>query len=158
MGTVYFDLSVSLFGFIAGRNVELKARMNGRRIILCFSREALVQSCTNLHTGGDTMTRADRTRRIAAAAARQHLSRLLSDVRQDEQPVIIERSGVPVAAMVPLSMLERDRRWNEERSTRLALLERLRRPFREIPATEIEREAEKAVTEARRRRRRSTRR
>ena len=104
------------------------------------------------------MARAERTRRIAAAAARQNLSRLLSDVRQDEQPVIIERSGVPVAAMVPLSMLERDRRWNEERSNRLALLERLRRPFREIPATEIEREAEKAMTEARRGRRRSTRR
>lgn len=60
--------------------------------------------------------------------------------------------------MVPLSMLERDRRWNEERSNRLALLERLRRPFREIPAIEIEREAEKAMTAARRGRRRSTRR
>jgi prevent-host-death family protein len=104
------------------------------------------------------MARAERTRRIAAAAARQNLSRLLTDVRQDERPVIIERSGVPVAAMVPLSMLERDRRWNEERSARLVLLERLRRPFREIPAAEIEREAAAAVTAARRGRRRSRRR
>ena len=107
-----------------------------------------------------TMARAERTRRIAAAAARQNLSRLLTDVRRDEQPVIIEKSGVPVAAMVPLSMLERDRRWNEERSDRLALLERLRRPFREIPVTELELEAAEAVTAARRGRgrRRSTRR
>jgi prevent-host-death family protein len=104
------------------------------------------------------MARAERTRHIAAAAARQNLSRLLTDVRQDERPVIIERSGVPVAAMVPLSMLERDRRWNEERSARLALLERLRRPFREIPAAEIEREAAEAVTAAQRGRRRSRRR
>jgi prevent-host-death family protein len=104
------------------------------------------------------MPRAERARRIAAAAARQNLSRLLTDVRRDEQPVIIERSGVPVAAMVPLSMLERDRRWNEERSDRLALLERLRHRFREIPATEIEREAAGAVAAARRGRRRSTRR
>ena len=104
------------------------------------------------------MARIERPRRIAAAAARQNLSRLLSDIRQKEQPVIIERSGVPVAAMVPLSMLERDRRWNEERSERLALLERLRRPFREIPSAEIEREAGAAVTAAREGRRRSVRR
>lgn len=104
------------------------------------------------------MAHPERTRRIAAAAARQNLSRLLTDVRQSERPVIIERSGVPLAAMVPLSMLERDRRWNEERSDRLALLERLRRPFREIPANEIEREAAEAVNAARRGRRRSTRR
>ena len=104
------------------------------------------------------MARIERPRRIAAAAARQNLSRLLSDIRQKEQPVIIERSGVPVAAMVPLSMLERDRRWNEERSERLALLERLRRPFREIPAAEMEREVGAAVSAARQGRRRSTRR
>ena len=36
----------------------------------------------------------DRTRRIAAAIARQQLSRLLDDVRRVEQPVIIEKSGV----------------------------------------------------------------
>lgn len=100
------------------------------------------------------MARAERPRRVAAAAARQNLSRLLTDVRRNEQPVIIEKSGVPVAAMVPLSMLERDRRWNEQRSDRLALLERLRRPFREIPVAEIEREAAEAVAAARRRRQR----
>ncbi len=105
------------------------------------------------------MARSMRTRRIAAAAARQNLSRLLTDVRRDEEPVIIEKGGVPVAAMVPLSMLERDRRWTAERSERVALLERLRRPFRETPTAEIEREAAAAVTAARRpRRRRSTRR
>jgi prevent-host-death family protein len=96
------------------------------------------------------MARPERTRRIAAAAARQNLSRLLTDVRKGEQPVIIERSGVPVAAMVPLSMLERDRRFSQERSDRVALLERLRRPFRAIPGTEIERAAAEAVATARR--------
>lgn len=95
-----------------------------------------------------------RTRRIAAAAARQGLSQLLDKVRRDEEPVIIEKSGVPVAAVVPLSVLERERRRAEERAERLALLERLRRPFRDIPPDEVEREAVAAVVAVRRERRR----
>jgi prevent-host-death family protein len=100
------------------------------------------------------MPRARSTRRIAAASARQNLSRLLMDVRREEEPVIIEKGGVPVAAVVPLSMLDRDRRWAEERAGRLALLERLRRPFRDLPSGEIERETSEAVAAARRDRRR----
>jgi prevent-host-death family protein len=100
------------------------------------------------------MARARRTRRVAAAAARQTFSQLLRDVRRDEESVIIEKGGVPVAAVVPLSVLDRDRRWAEEREQRIALLERLRRPFREIPSEEIEREAVTAVTAARQRARR----
>jgi prevent-host-death family protein len=91
---------------------------------------------------------------VAAATARQTFSQLLSDVRRDEEPVIIEKGGVPVAAVVPLSVLERDRRWAEERAQRIALLERLRQPFRDVPTEELEREAVVAVTGARRRARR----
>lgn len=95
------------------------------------------------------MPRVARTRRIAAATARQTFSQLLSEVRREEAPVIIEKSGVPIAAVVPLSMLERERRWNEERAQRVALLERLRRPFENIPSRELEREAIAAVTAVR---------
>ena len=98
------------------------------------------------------MPRVARTRRIAAATARQTFSQLLSEVRRDDAPVIIERSGVPVAAVVPLSMLERERRWEEERAQRKALLERLRRPFENIPSGELEREAIAAVTAVRKER------
>lgn len=98
------------------------------------------------------MARAQRTRRVAAATARQTFSRLLSDVRAREESVIIEKAGVPVAAVVPLSVLDRDRRWAAEREQRIALLERLRRPFRDVSTEEIEREAVAAVTEARQRR------
>ena len=99
------------------------------------------------------MARPERTRRVAAATARQTFSQLLSDVRRYEEPVIIEKGGVPVAAVVPLSMLERDRRWASERTERVALLERLRRPFRDVPPEEIEREAVTAVAAARQERR-----
>jgi len=104
------------------------------------------------------MVRAERTRRVAASTARQTFSQLLTDVRRLEEPVIIEKAGVPVAAVVPLSILERDRRWADERAQRVALLERLRRPFQDIPSEEIEREAETAVTAARQQRRKRDRR
>lgn len=105
-----------------------------------------VQLCT----GEAAMVRPARTRRVAAATARQRFSQLLSDVRTGEQPVIIEKGGVPVAAVVPLSMLERERRWAEERADRSALLERLRRPFKDVAPVEVEREAVAAVAAVRR--------
>ena len=100
------------------------------------------------------MARVPSTRRIAAAAARQTFSQLLSEVRREEEPVIIEKGGVPIAAVVPLSMLERERRWDGERAQRVALLRRLRRPFEDISPGEVEREAIAAVTAVRSERRR----
>lgn len=100
------------------------------------------------------MARSARTRRVASATARRTFSRLLSDVRREEAAVIIEKGGVPIAAVVPLSMLERDRRWDEERADRIALLRRLRQPFENMPSGEVEREAADAVTAARAARRR----
>ena len=97
------------------------------------------------------------TRRVASAEARQRFSELVSQVRRDERPVIIEKGGVPVVAMVPLSVLEREERWSEERAERIAVLERLRRPFRSVPSEEIERQALAAVAEDRRERARSRR-
>ncbi|MGH2950176.1 MAG: hypothetical protein ACRDPC_28580 [Solirubrobacteraceae bacterium] len=62
---------------------------------------------------------------------------------------MIEKGGIPVAAVVPLSTLERDRRWMQERTERAALLERMRAPFEgEMPA-ELEREADRAIVAVR---------
>jgi prevent-host-death family protein len=100
---------------------------------------------TYLHRRVGPVSGSERTRRVGAARARQTFSQLLDDVRRAERPVIIEKSGVPVAAVVPLSMLERERRWSEKRAERVALLERLRRPFAAEPRERIEREARAAV-------------
>ena len=86
---------------------------------------------------------------MAVAEARQRFSRILDDVRETDEPVIIEKSGVPVAAVVPLTVLDRDRRWAADRAERIALLERMRRPFREIPTDEIETQVRKAIAAVR---------
>lgn len=86
---------------------------------------------------------------MAVAEARQRFSRILDDVREGDEPVIIEKSGVPVAALVPLTVLDRDRRWAAERAERIALLERMRRPFRDVPTEEIETQVRKAIVSER---------
>ena len=86
---------------------------------------------------------------MAVAEARQRFSRILDDVRESDEPVIIEKSGVPVAALVPLTVLDRDRRWAAERAERMALLERMRRPFRDVPTEEIETQVRKAIASVR---------
>lgn len=88
-------------------------------------------------------------RRIGAAEARQNFSQVIGGVRTTKEPVIIEKGGVPVAAVVPLGVLEREERWAEERSDRLALLERLRRSFRDVSTEEIERQAATALADIR---------
>lgn len=82
---------------------------------------------------------------MAVAEARQRFSRILDDVRETDEPVIIEKSGVPVAAVVPLTVLDRDRRWAADRAERIALLERMRLPFRDVPTEEIETQVRKAI-------------
>ncbi len=86
---------------------------------------------------------------MAVAEARQQFSRILDDVREADDTVIIEKSGVPVAALVPLTVLDRDRRWAAERAERMALLERMRRPFRDVPTEEVEARIRKATASAR---------
>jgi prevent-host-death family protein len=86
---------------------------------------------------------------MAVAEARQRFSQILDDVREGNEPVIIEKSGVPVAAVVPLTVLDRDRRWAAERAERIALLERMRQPFRDVPTDEIETQVRKAIASVR---------
>lgn len=100
-------------------------------------------------TGQRRPSRWGSPRRMAVAEARQRFSRILDDVREGDEPVIIEKSGVPVAALVPLTVLDRDRRWAAERAERMALLERMRRPFRDVPTEEIETQVGKAIVSER---------
>ena len=96
--------------------------------------------------------RSSNPRRMAVAEARRRFSRILDDVRETDEPMIIEKSGVPVAALVPLTVLDRDRRWAAERAERIALLERMRRPFRDVPTEEIETRVREAITSVRQQR------
>ncbi len=90
-----------------------------------------------------------RRRKVKASEARQQLSGLLNEVYAGQTRVVIERSGIPVAAVISPEDLAHLERSEAEREARLSLLAKLREPFKEAPEEEIEREVAQAVAEVR---------
>jgi prevent-host-death family protein len=86
---------------------------------------------------------------VTASDVRREFSSLVNRVYKEEARVVVERSGLPVAAIVPMSDLGRLRQLDHEIAERRKLLETLRAPFREVPPEEIEVEVAKALTEVR---------
>lgn len=86
---------------------------------------------------------------ITASEARQNFAGLLNRVFREGTRVVVEKSGIPVAALVSTADLERLQRLDAERAERFAVLDAMRAPFRGVPPEELEREAEQAVAEAR---------
>lgn len=78
-------------------------------------------------------------------------SRVMTQVYRKETRVLVEKSGIPVAAIISMDDLERFARLEREREERFAVIDRLREAFADVPAEEIEREAERSVAEARER-------
>ncbi len=94
-----------------------------------------------------------RRRIVKASEARQQLSGLLNDVFDRKARVIIERSGIPVAAVVSPSDLDRLEKVEAERQARFNILAQMREPFEGVPREEIEREVASAIAEVRREKR-----
>jgi prevent-host-death family protein len=92
---------------------------------------------------------AQRTRKVNASEARQHWSELINSVFRGESRVIVEKSGIPVAAIVSAEDLERLARLDSERARRFQALEASWRAFEDVNPDEVEAEVEKAVEAAR---------
>ncbi len=89
------------------------------------------------------------TQTMKASDVRQQWRDVVNKVFRKETRVVVEKSGVPVAAIVSSEDLERLRRLDEERARDFALLDELAAPFVGVPAEEIEREGAKALAEVR---------
>lgn len=94
------------------------------------------------------------TQTIAASEARQHFSQLINQVFRREKRIVIEKSGVPVAALVSADDLEQLRRLEERQREEFTVLDRIRESLRDVPTEEIEREVARAVSEVRAQKRR----
>lgn len=90
---------------------------------------------------------ATRTMKISDVKAR--LSSLVNEVYRQQTRVLVEKAGIPVAALVSIQDLQRLAGLDEQRAERRRVLESMREPFRGGPAEEIERETAKAVAEVR---------
>ena len=89
------------------------------------------------------------TKTIKASVARQQFSQLLNDVFRKESRVVVEKSGIPVAAIISASDFTRLARLEAERNKDFAILDEMQEAFKDVPAEEIEREVAQAINQVR---------
>lgn len=89
------------------------------------------------------------TRTLTIPEVNDRLPGLLDEVSREETRIVVEERGVPVAALISATDLERLVRLDRERAERFAAIDRLREAFKDMPPEEIEREADRAVAELR---------
>jgi len=85
-------------------------------------------------------------KRMSAKDARSKFSDLLGTVHYGGEEVIVERSGRPVAAVIPVPAYER---LVAERQTRFEVIERVRSRLRKTSIEAIETDVREAVAKVR---------
>ena len=83
---------------------------------------------------------------VGAREARSRFSELIGSVRFGKEEVIMERSGKPMAAMIPIETYER---LVAERRARFEVLDRVRSRLPNIPPEEIDSDIKDAVSKVR---------
>jgi prevent-host-death family protein len=93
------------------------------------------------------------TKTMKASEARQQFSKLLNEVFRGESRVVVEKSGIPVAAIISASDLQLLARLEQERAEQFKILTEIGGAFKDVPLEEIEREVKRAITQVRREKR-----
>ena len=97
-------------------------------------------------TDRPTSPQLDEIKRIGAREARNHLADLIGQVHYGGQPVIIERSGKPMVALVPVAVLEQ---YLRQRAAEFQRLEALLRDIPAYPPEEVEQDIAEAIAAVR---------
>ena len=86
---------------------------------------------------------------IEVSEARARFSELVNKVYRREIRILVEESGMPVAAIVSVEDLERLRQLDARREELFSALDVIGEKFQDVPEEEIEREVTRALAEAR---------
>jgi prevent-host-death family protein len=89
------------------------------------------------------------TQTINVTEARQKWSQVLNQVFRSKTRVVLEKSGIPLAAIISVQDLERFNRLQAQRAERFEILDRIGEAFKHETPEESERLAARAVAEAR---------
>jgi prevent-host-death family protein len=93
------------------------------------------------------------TETMSVSDARKHFSETLNRVRETDARIVVEKSGIPVAAVVPLSVLEDAEDKELKRQEAIEALRQAQSGFADVSDEEAEREIAKALDEIRQERR-----
>ncbi len=83
---------------------------------------------------------------ISARDARNRFADLMGSVHYGREEIIVERSGRPMAALIPIDMYER---LVAERRARFEVMDRIRSRLPDRPSEEIEKDLAEAIAEIR---------
>jgi prevent-host-death family protein len=89
------------------------------------------------------------TQTINASTARQEFSKILNKVFREETRIVVEKSGIPIAAIISAEDLRRLDQLEKERADRFSILDEVKAAFRDIPEAEIKNEIDQAITRVR---------
>jgi prevent-host-death family protein len=89
------------------------------------------------------------TETMKISDVRSNLNSLINEVYRHEKRVIVEKSGIPVAAIISLDDLERFDFLVRKREERFKVVDEIRAKFAGIPPEELEQEAERTLSEVR---------
>ena len=89
------------------------------------------------------------TETVTVSDARQRLGQLLNQVYRGETRLVIEKSGIPVAAIISPQELQRFNRYEAERADRFKVLDSIGAAFVDVSEAELEEEIGKALADVR---------
>ncbi len=89
------------------------------------------------------------TQTMKISEVRGQLNTLVNRVYRKETRVLVEKSGIPVAALVSTDDLQRLNQLDAKREADFAVIDEMRTAFKDVPPEEIEREAARALAEVR---------
>ena len=85
------------------------------------------------------------TQTMKISDVKNRLSSLVNEVYRKETRVLVEKSGIPVAAIVSVDDLKRLSQLEREREERFAVIDRVREAFKDVPPEEIELETDRII-------------
>ena len=80
----------------------------------------------------------------------------MNKVFRDKTRVVVEKSGIPVAAVISAEDLQRFTQMEEQRARRFEVLDRIGEAFKDVPEKEIDRKVRRAINEVRAEKRKTT--
>src|SRR2546430_1607894 len=86
---------------------------------------------------------------VKVTDARQQFSQLLNSVYKERRRVMIEKSGIPVAALISARDLERLDQLEEQRQRDFSVLDEIGEAFKNVPDDELDREITGALAQVR---------
>jgi prevent-host-death family protein len=89
------------------------------------------------------------TETVNVTEARRGWSELLNRVFRRESRVVVEKSGIPVAAVISMDEYALYLRLKARRDEDFKALDAMRDAFKDVPVEELEREVEKAIAAVR---------